>query len=170
MYLENNFHPLLMICKHCLLRAYFLSNASVHSVLYAECFNFFLNFFNFTLEFCHCGTYLHPSTYLLLLGPACIGMVFVIRIHSLETHPPRGIALSPSELIIKFSSVHFLDLLLYSSSLDYTRHPRRMIRPLCGHILDSSILDFQSSSSWDGSSIWWTYFISIHFGLYSSPS
>ena len=43
MYLENNFHPLLMICKHCLLRAYFLLNASIHSVLYAECFNF-LNF------------------------------------------------------------------------------------------------------------------------------
>ena len=78
----------------------------------------FLNFLNFVLEFCHCGTYLHPSTYLLLLGPACIGMVFVIRIHSLETHPPRGIALSPSELIIKFSSVHFLDLLLYPSALD----------------------------------------------------
>ena len=47
MYFGNNSHRSLMICKHCLLMAYFLSNASVHFIYMLNALKFF--FFNFLI-------------------------------------------------------------------------------------------------------------------------
>ena len=159
MYLENNFHPLLMICKHCLLRAYFLSNASVHSVLYAECFNF-LNFLILYLNSVIVGpTYTRPLICYYWVRHVW-GWFFVRRIHFSETRPPRGIVLSPSifwtcfyicplwsKFLSSWDDLSTLWTCFISVHFGLNFYPLRMIRSLCEHVLSTSILDFKSLSS-----------------------
>ena len=160
-----------MICKHCLLMAYFLLNTSVHFILYVKC-SIFLNFLILHLHsFIAWPIYICPAINY-LLDPACLGIFLILRIYSLETcliHPLWFRLVTFVEC-----SVHLVDFILHPSILDFKLSPfwgdpstlwiLFYFRPFCG--LQVAILvewsvhlvDFKWSSFWDDPSTLWTSF------------